>query len=65
MVRAPALPFTAAAVALMWMSPVAAAEPQSETAVYAIGKCFDLALPHRNDRRGSTTTATEPAYCKT
>ena len=45
MVRAPALAFTGAAVALMWMSPVAAAEPQSETAVYAIGKCFDLALP--------------------
>ena len=45
MVRAPALPFTGAAVALMWMSPVAEAEPQSETAVYAIGKCFDLALP--------------------
>ena len=45
MARALALPLTVAAVAMMWTSPVGAAEPQSETAVYAIGKCFDLALP--------------------
>jgi len=44
-VRALALPFTVAAVVMMWTSPVAAAEPQPDTAVYAIGKCFDLALP--------------------
>jgi hypothetical protein len=44
-VRALALPFAVAAVAMMWTSPVAAAEPQPDTAVYAIGKCFDLALP--------------------
>jgi hypothetical protein len=43
-VRALALPFAVAAV-VMWTSPVAAAEPQPNTAVYAIGKCFDLALP--------------------
>jgi hypothetical protein len=43
--RALALPLTVAAVAMMWTSPVGAAEPQSETAVYAIGKCFDLAMP--------------------
>jgi hypothetical protein len=36
---------TVAAVAMMWTSPVAAAEPQPEATVYAIGKCFDLALP--------------------
>lgn len=65
MARALALPLTVAAVAMMWTSPVAAAEPQPEATVYAIGKCFDLALPHHNDRRGSATTATEPAYCKT
>ena len=45
MVRALALPFAVAAVVMMWTSPVAAAEPQPDTAVYAIGKCFDLALP--------------------
>jgi hypothetical protein len=44
-VRALALRFAVAAVGMMWTSPVAAAEPQPETAVYAIGKCFDLALP--------------------
>ncbi|MBB5167691.1 hypothetical protein [Mycobacterium sp. AZCC_0083] len=45
MVRALALPFAVAAIAMMWTSPVAAAEPQPDTAFYAIGKCFDLALP--------------------
>jgi hypothetical protein len=44
-VRALALRFAVAAVGMMWTSPVAAAEAQPETAVYAIGKCFDLALP--------------------
>jgi hypothetical protein len=42
--RALALPFAVAAV-VMWTSPFAEAEPQPDTAIYAIGKCFDLALP--------------------
>ena len=45
MARVLALPFMVAVVAMTWTSPVAAAEPQPNATVYAIGKCFDLALP--------------------